>query len=428
MKNTKIVGIGSLLLAAATWLGPHRANATDGYFQNGYGMQNAGMGGTGYALIQGGMNGANNPANGSFSDDQLDLGMYLFSPSRSAVRTGNPYGLNGSATSKSTLFPIPEIGYNQHLDDHITIGLSFYGNGGLDTAYPGGQIPAGHCGPGAPGSNLLCGQGTLGVDLTQGIIAPTISYKVNDAFSVGIAPQIMIQQFSATGLQAFRGISGAPNDLTDRGYDYSYGAGIRLGAYWRESDLLALGITYQTPIYATKFSHYRGLFAGGGSFDVPANLGFGVALHVNPQLIIAADYERIFYASIPSVGNSSSNLAPLGTASGPGFGWRDINVFKFGIAYKVLPPLTLRAGFAHSDNPVSASNITLNLLAPGVIENHFTFGVSYNLLPGSTFTIAYMHGFQNSVSGPTSPLLPGGGTDMVRLSEDEVGVAYQHKF
>lgn len=428
MKNIIKLHFSVSLCALTTLFLPTMAKATDGYFQNGYGMQNAGMGGVGLALTQGGMNGANNPANGSFTNDQYDLGMYFFVPARTAGRTGNIYGLNGRATSKSTFFPIPEIGYSQHLNDRFTIGLTIYGNGGLDTAYPGGQIPAGHCGPGAPASNLLCGQGTLGVSLTQLTIAPTLSYKISDDLSVGIAPQILVQQFSASGLQAFSGVSSSPNNLTDRGFDYSYGAGVRLGAYWRATDVIALGATYQTPIYATKFKRYSGLFAGGGAFNVPANLGVGIALHVNPLLTIAVDYERIFYADVPAIGNQSSAQAPLGSANGPGFGWRDINVYKFGIAYKVLPNLILRTGYAYSENPVTGANITFNLLAPGIVQNHLTFGASYSLVPGSTITLAYQHAFQNSVSGPTSPLLPGGGTDSAKLSEDEVGLAYKYDF
>ena len=192
MKNRALWRYGCSLAVIMAASLPGVAHATAGYFQMGYGMQNAGMGGTAYALTQGGMNGANNPANGSFADNQYDIGMYLFMPSRSASRSGNAYGLNGSATSESNFFPIPEIGYNQHLNDRFTIGLTVYGNGGMDTAYPGGQIPAGHCGPGSGPGNLLCGGGTLGVDLTQAIIAPTLSYKINDSVSIGIAPQFAI--------------------------------------------------------------------------------------------------------------------------------------------------------------------------------------------------------------------------------------------
>jgi long-chain fatty acid transport protein len=48
---------------------------------------------------------------------------------------------------------------------------------------------------------------------------------------------------------------------------------------------------------------------------------------------VAADYQRINYSGIPAVGNPSAALAPLGAANGPGIGWRDVNVFKIGVAW-----------------------------------------------------------------------------------------------
>jgi long-chain fatty acid transport protein len=59
---------------------------------------------------------------------------------------------------------------------------------------------------------------------------------------------------------------------------------------------------------------------------------------------VAADYQRINYSGIPAVGNPSAALAPLGAANGPGFGWRDVNVFKIGVAWELNSMLTLRAG------------------------------------------------------------------------------------
>lgn len=418
---------GLSLAAIIAVLAPGIANATDGYFAAGYGMQNIGMGGTAFAVTGDGLYGANNPANGSFSDNEFDLGLNLFIPGRTASRTGNSYGLNGSATSRSTLFPIPEFGYNNHLNDQITIGLSIYGNGGMDTAYPGGQI---NCGQGP--ANLLCGQGGLGVSLTQVIVAPTLSYKVNNAVSIGIAPQFAIQQFSASGLQAFaapppNNASQTPGSVTDRGDSYSFGAGVRLGGYWRVNPLLALGITYQTQIYSTKFNRYSGLFAGGGAFNIPANFGAGVALHVTPSLLLAVDYERIFYSGVAAIGNSSSNQTLLGAGNGPGFGWQDVNVFKIGIADQLLPNLTVRAGYNHSDDPVTAKNVTFNILAPGVIENQIAIGATYDLSSASSFTASYTHAFKNTLSGATSHL-PGGGIDSISLTEDELGISYQRKF
>ena len=191
--------------------------------------------------------------------------------------------------------------------------------------------------------------------------------------------------------------------------------------------LLALGLTYQTQIYSTNLNQYSGLFAGGGSFNIPANLGLGMALHLTPDLLVATDYERIFYSGVAAVSNPGSNRSPIGSDNGPGFGWKSINVVKFGVAYKILPQFTVRAGYAYSDNPVTPENVTFNILAPGVTQHHISFGASYDVSPSSVLTIAYVHAFQNTVTGPETAL-PGGGVDTINLSENEIGIAYKHRF
>jgi long-chain fatty acid transport protein len=417
---TIVSGLATLICASSPAL------ATDGYFQNGYGMKSIGMGGTADALTEGGMNGASNPATASFADTQVDLGLYLFFPSRSASRTDNAFGLNGSAQSRGNIFEIPEFGSAYAINDRVTVGLTLYGNGGIATAYPSGEIPVGHCGPNAPASNLLCGPGKLGVSLNQFVIAPTLSYKISPTFSIGVAPQILVQQFTGYGLQAFAGFSAAPGNLTDRGFSYSYGGGVRVGAFWEPTPLIAFGLDYQTPIYATQFHSYTGLFAG--PFDVPGNLSFGVALHPSSRLTLAADYERIFYGDIAAIANSPASMALLGTPNGPGFGWHSINVFKAGIEYALTPALTLRAGYNHSGNPISSSNVTFNILAPAVVEHQVSVGATYNVTHWTQLTVAYTHAFQNTLSGSTSPLLPGGGTDHITLTEDEVGLGLSIRF
>jgi hypothetical protein len=43
--------------------------------------------------------------------------------------------------------------------------------------------------------------------------------------------------------------------------------------------------------------------------------------------------------------------------------------------------------------------------------------------------MAYMHAFENSVSGPANnPYFPVGGTETITLSEDSLGIAFGWKF
>jgi long-chain fatty acid transport protein len=174
-----------------------------------------------------------------------------------------------------------------------------------------------------------------------------------------------------------------------------------------------------------KFDKYRGLFAEGGDFDIPENYNVGLAFQAMPNLTLALDYQRINYSGVSAIGNSSSNPAQLGSSNGPGFGWKDINVWKLGAAYKMDDKLTLRAGYNHTDNPIQSADAMFNILAPGVVQDHMTLGMSYAVSKTSDLTVSYMHAFKHSVSGPDG--LPAGGTDTISMYQDSLGVAYSWK-
>ena len=418
-------------IALATLAGA--AQATDGYFAHGYGMKAKGMGGAATAMADDTFGGANNPASMAFVGDRLDVGIDLFSPRRSASRTGvGP--LNASVDSDSDYFLIPEFGYNKMLNQNLSLGVSVYGNGGMNTNYPGGQI---NCGGGP--ANLLCGSGKLGVNLVQLVIAPTAAYKIAPDHAIGISPLIGYQRFKAYGLQAFQSTppSSSPSNVTNNGYDDSFGFGVRVGYQGKIAPTLTLGAAYASKMSFNEYDKYKGLFAEQGGFDIPENYNLGVAWQASPQVLVALDYQRINYSQVASVGNPVSNLFAgnlMGTNNGPGFGWDDANVWKLGAEYKYNNQWTFRAGYNRTDNPISGGDlgeVTFNILAPAVIKDHGTLGVTYTLASGGELTVAYMHAFKNSVSGTS--ILPAfgggapGGTETINMYQDSIGVAFGMK-
>ncbi|MGZ8981663.1 MAG: OmpP1/FadL family transporter [Burkholderiaceae bacterium] len=399
------------------------ALATDGYFADGYGMRARGMGGASFATALDAFGGANNPASMAFVGNRLDLGIYWFSPDRGAERTGSMPSLNGSTTSDSTDFYIPEIGVNWMLRPDMALGLTIYGNGGMNTDYPGGEI---NCGFGP--ANLLCGQGELGVNLSQLIVAPTFAWQFAPQQSIGISPLFAYQQFEAKGLQAFdnpmQSFSAFPGNVTDRGNDSSTGWGFRLG-YQGKFDAFRVGVMYTSKMSMGAFDAYKGLFAEQGGFDIPSHYGLGVAWEPDSQWLVAFDYERIKYSDSASVSNPSTNQAPLGADNGPGFGWQDINVYRLGVQYRIDPTWTVRAGYNRSENPIMSRDVTLNILAPGVVQDHVTLGFSYTINPTSEISMAYGHAFNNEVSGSS---LVFGGTEKIWMSQDFLGIGWNMKF
>lgn len=426
MNKSRLRG-ATLVLFAATL--PMAALATNGYFPHGYGMKALGMGGAAVASTESGFAGANNPATAAFSGNRVEGGLGFFMPRRDMQRSGGM--LDASVASDSNTFYVPEFGYNRTAGDRWGWGLSVYGHGGMNTDYPGGQI---NCGAGP--ANVLCGQGRLGVDLMQLVIAPTLAYKVAENHSIGIAPLFVIQRFKASGLQAFDNAPGmppmtaSPGSVTNNGHDTSSGVGVRLGYFGRLSDMVDVGLSYAPKVRMSRFVRYQGLFADGGRFDIPENLTLGLSLHPTPAITVALDYSRIRYSRIASVGNPSSAMAPLGAANGPGFGWSDVNVWKLGVQWQATPLWQLRAGVNVGGNPVRSSDVSFNILAPGVTQVHYTLGATYALSSHAELTFAAMFAPRRSVTGASmfNGLGMPAGNETVGMSQRLFGVQFGWKF
>jgi long-chain fatty acid transport protein len=66
------------------------------------------------------------------------------------------------------------------------------------------------------------------------------------------------------------------------------------------------------------------------------------------------------------------------------------------------------------------------------VQDHLTLGFSYNMPDKSSITLAYMHAFENSVTGSSmfnSILGPGaGGTEKISMSQNSLGIAWGKQF
>jgi long-chain fatty acid transport protein len=278
--------------------------------------------------------------------------------------------------------------------------------------------------------NMLGGQGKLGVDLMQLIVAPTIAYQLTDRTAIGVSPLLVYQQFEAYGLQGFGIQNSAGNNI---GTDNSSGFGVRVGYINKLSDSMSIGASYSPKVNMGRFKKYAGLFAEGGDFDIPANYSVGAAFQATPAVQIALDYQRIEYSGVASVANPSNRLfegIPLGSPNGSGFGWKDINVIKLGVQWEMSPTLTLRAGFNRGDNPIRSDDVTFNILAPGVMEQHFTLGGTMKLSKTDEVSGFFMHAKKNSVTGLAIPQALGGpgGTETIEMSQNSLGLQYSKKF
>jgi len=396
------------------------AHATNGYFLPGFGYRAQGMGGVGIAYGRDSLSTAANPANAVNTGMRGDMGFGVFNPERNAGVYDIPFPddtvgfFTGSSESDARYFIVPEMGFSMPLTEQVHIALAVVANGGMNTTYPENFFSF----FGNPPRDA-----TLGVDLMQLLVPATIAYKVNENHAVGASLVAAVTRFRAYGIDSFKpfNISADNEHLTGQGFDYSYGAGIKLG--WQGEfmdDRLTLGLAYASKTYMTNFDKYRGLFAEQGDFDVPENYGIGIAIKPVKNLVIAADILRINYNDVASVGNRGPGANPdgfgplsgvpaldygvncpnnpycLGNDQGMGFGWENITVYKLGVQYGVNNKLQVRAGYNYNSSPIPDDQVTFNTLAPATVEKHYSLGFTYMASENLEVTGTYMYVASNS--------------------------------
>ena len=411
-----------LLSTLGAALAPACALATNGYFFHGYGARSQAVAGVGIALPQDGLAAASNPAGTAFVGNRLDLGLTWFSPDRGATINGNLAGANGSHDGNDKkAFYLPDVGYARQLSPRWAAGVAVYGNGGMNTEY--GRSPFAAFGS----------QGSAGVDLAQLFVTPSLAFKPGEGQAFGAGLTFAYQRFAAQGLQPFDNgmTSVAPGHVSNQGHDDATGWGVKLGWTGQVLPTLTLGATWSSRIDTGKFDKYRGLFADAGGFDIPASYGLGLAWQATPAVTLAADWQRIEYSSVDSVGNPLQALFAghrLGSEKGAGFGWQDISVLKLGVVYRHSEQLTLRAGYSHAGQAIPRDQTFFNILAPGVVRDHYSIGASWAPSQSGEWSISYTHAARANVAGRQSiPTNFGGGEADLHMDQNALAVAYTWK-
>jgi long-chain fatty acid transport protein len=399
-------------------------------------MSAKGMGGAGIAYPQDTLAAATNPAGMVHLGNRMDIGLEIFAPDRGFNSGDAAYSFDGNGSGMmESWFPIPEFGYNRMINSNMSLGISVFGNGGMNTTYADADHPFTWADTDMDGTPDTYTAKTVGIDLMQMFIAPTIAYKVNQQLSVGASLNLIAQAFEANGLENFDGalqMGSSPyaGAVTNNGKDYSYGVGVRVGAMYQLNDAVTLGATYQSKSNMSKFDDYAGLFPNGGEFDIPANYGVGIAFKANDKLDVVLDVTRIEYGEVAVTGNSAPDMSDglaLFIANQHGFGWENQTVYKLGAAYKYSNDLTLRAGVNHGKQPINVNSgemgMAFNTLAPGVVETHLTLGFTKNISADSAITGYYMHAFNKEVDG----FFTGATPDTLEMSQNAFGLSFNKK-
>ena len=411
---------------------------TAGYFMLGFSSKNDGLAGAGVALSEDSMGQATNPAGISFVGSRFDIGASGFWPFRGYASgpTAFPLPNNGYIASRSTYFTLPHMGATYGLGGGSSVGFAIYGNGGMSTNY---KVP-----PGPFDAAGFSNSSQTGVNLKQMFMQASYAYKFAPHDSVGLGLLYVRQYFSAYGLQMFSGFGYSSNALavSNNGVDMSTGFGLKLGTQMRLMRGLDFGLSYTPEIHMSRFASYSGLFRDHGDFDIPQTWTAGLAFKPIRHQTLAFDFQRIYYGGIPTIaatancigagtcgaGNGGAN--GLGSETGPGFGWKDISVYKLGYQIKTSRAWTWRVGFAYNTEPVDPSQTLFNTLAPGVLQRDITAGFTNHLSHSQDLTVAAMWAMPKKVysSANASGVTGFGAPTYIYLEEYQLDVNWGVKF
>ena len=110
-------------------------------------------------------------------------------------------------------------------------------------------------------------------------------------------------------------------------------------------------------------------------------------------------------------------------------------MIKLGVQWQASPAWQLRAGYNRSTNPIKSADVTFNIIAPGVITDHYTLGGTYALDATRDVSFYYMYAPEQKVSGASmynAPIANGGmginATETIRMSQQSLGIQFGWKF
>ena len=328
------------------------ASATDGNMVIGTGAVQSGMAGAGIASPKDATWIFLNPASMVLLDKRLDTWLQVFDVKIEGNPEGLPIFINSAAPNMKDRQIIPNPGFAMvipRIEGRSAWGFGVFGTQGDKVEFP------------EPRTGLaLLENADRRAHLIVAKFPVSYARKFDNGWAVGgsiVGVFSMLRSDSLT-LQ-LRPTSG------NYAWDTSFGYGFQVAVHKRW-DKWAFGATYTTRQWMTKFKKYDDLLRW--TLDQPQQLQAGVAWQATEKLELMLDYKWIDWSGPRQIGT----LNILG-----GLNWEDQEAWKFGAEYEINDRWAFRAGFSHAQSAVKQEGAFLNMMFPGIVEDHVTCGLSY---------------------------------------------------
>ena len=236
---------------------------------------------------------------------------------------------------------------------------------------------------------------------------PTVSYKISDKLGIGAGFVV-----STATVKLTKALNFVENSTVELKSDADVAYGFNIGLMYKFSDKLSLGIDYRSKIdleigagdATFDFGDnvfYNSLFGKESKFSsdisTPANLDIGLAYKVSDKLLVAIEFDYIFWSTHKTLDFAFTGKAKALDNQNPRH-YNDSYVIRIGAEYKFSEKMTMRFGSYYDRSPLdkhyfTPSSVNLNSLG-------LTFGASFYPTEHLTIDISYIHlsGFEGDRS------------------------------
>lgn len=376
-----------------------------GHIMQGIGAVNMTMGGAATAQpvdINGALHW--NPAGISAFDGKIlsvNAGMFFSSPELSSTVPTPNGAMSGTTKDDRGVSVMPALAFvwGQKESKH-RFGVSAFGISGFGVTFPQSNTNPINM------PQNIGGFGTLKSDYQLLQMGFTYSYKINDEFSIGLAPTFNFATLQLT-----------PNPLASpdmaKGYPVSNkanatGFGGQIGAYYQSPVGFKLGLSYKTQQKFNAFTFKNTYLDGSTAPDVKFTMNYPSIFSIGTgyskkDIDLALDYRMVNYKNT----DGFEAKGWTNTASVKGFGWKNMSIVSAGLQYKGIKQFPVRLGYTYSSCPIESELAFFSTPATAIIKNAFQLGFGYEANAHFTINAGYHHGTSGgSVSGPLlSPMM-----------------------
>lgn len=286
----------------------------------------------------------------------------------------------------------------------VSVGCGVFTMSGVALSYPSSRL-----------NETLIANGVYDttVQMMSLRIAPGIAAAFNDKFSFGAAANIAVQ-----GLKTDLAKHNLQETAGSDKWDFAPGAGFTLGVFYKFSEMLGLGASYESHTWMGHHHKYKDTLP---YVDEPPVINVGLSFRPVDNFEFTYDTRYIQWAD--------TKLARLRPIDG-GFGWSDQWVFAAGGEYAVNSKLKLRAGYNYGKSPIQPHVVFANALLAVIMEHHLTAGFSYLITKDLSVDFAWERHFKKAMSDDGSGdiySMNGIGTKITSAA-DVLGVGLSYKF